>query len=114
MKRTKIKTRVFESEKEVYAYNVGYEDAMADADTGYSEADMEEAEDNAYQRGYNEALEQREENPDSNRIVKTMMTALSLNGGHWEYTIEKAIVAGDEKALTLLITELEKLYGEDT
>lgn len=110
MNSIKFDSRVFESDKELKAYKLGYQDAMEEVDTNYSDEDIEIAEERGYLRGYKEATEEREDHPESNRMVATLTKALGLKGGHWSYITEKAILSGDEKALIILMIELEKRY----
>ena len=107
----KFDSRVFESEKELVAYRQGYNDAMNEVDTNYTDEDIEEAEEIGYLRGYTEANEERENHPESNRIVKVLTKNLRLHGDHWKYVVERAVLSGDNKALIALIVELETRYG---
>lgn len=108
MPKIKFDSRVFESEEELRAYKLGYQDAWDEADTGYTDADIEAAEEKAYLKGYNEAIEEREDHPDSSHIVSVLSRALGLLGGHWEYVIQRALLTGDNNALSALMYELEK------
>ena len=108
MPTIKFDSRVFESDKELMAYKLGYQDASEEAHTYYTDEDMEIAEEKGYLRGYNEAIEEREDHPDSSHIVSMLSRALDLSGGHWEYVIQKALLIGDNNALSALLVELEK------
>jgi hypothetical protein len=107
----KFDSRVFESEKELAAYRQGYNDAMNEVDTYYTDEDIEKAEEEGYYRGYTEANEEKEDHPESNRITNVLAKNRRLHGDHWKYVLEKAVLAGDNKALIALIVELETRYG---
>lgn len=106
MSKVKFHNRVFETEKELNAYHLGYDDALDDAE-GYTDADIEQAENEGYDRGFKEANELREEWLEDNKVRKIFAEKLGLSGQHWEYIISQAF-RGDLSAVKTIMIELEK------
>lgn len=98
--------RVYETEQEVNAYDTGYQDGQEDA--AYTDADLEAAEADGYKNGYNEAMNEKEDDLITDANAKYLLEYFGLHGTHWLEIIRGAL-SGNKYSAVELVVKLKKM-----
>jgi hypothetical protein len=105
-----MRHKVYETDAEVLAYDEGFDDGYANAEEYlHTEDEVEKANDEAYQRGFDEAYELRELEDRNREFVRLMTSLIGKSGVYWEEVVKKACEgnAASQYAIAKLIGEKE-------